>query len=81
MAAVLKAVLEDLGPLVATVSEDLGLLEAVVLEKCLSELKVGPFGAGGLGFPINGTFPSLNITLLAINDSFLGFPFPRFPFH
>jgi hypothetical protein len=40
----------------------------------------GPFGGGSLGFPICGTFPGLNITLLAINGSFLGFPFPGFPF-
>jgi hypothetical protein len=41
---------------------------------------VGPFGGGGLGFPINNTFPGLNITLPAINGSFPGFPFPGFPF-
>ena len=40
----------------------------------------GPFGGGGLGFPINNTFPGLNITLPAINGSFPEFPFPGFPF-
>ena len=40
---------------------------------------LGPVGSGGLGFPINGTFLSLNVTLPAINGSFPGFPFPGFP--
>ena len=34
----------------------------------------GPFDGGSLGFPINSTFLGLNITLPAINGSFLGFP-------
>jgi hypothetical protein len=39
-----------------------------------------PFGGGSLGFPFNGIFPGLNITLPTINSSIPRFPFLGFPF-